>query len=285
MHTLKYTIFGPAMRVYSDWLFLFALYSSVNRLLAVRKTVSMSGRKNRRLHAGGKRCLWCGRRIILPGLLALVVISFLLVLPFRWLTPPSTAFMQHAKSSGLGGATPCAAIDWRWINWAQISPQIALAVIAAEDQRFPDHWGLDPQAISSAWQDRGERRMRGGSTVTQQLVKNLYLWPGQSWLRKAIEAWLALIVESSWPKQRILEVYLNVVQFDACTFGVETASRRYFDRSARYLSASQAASLVAVLPNPVRLKVDDNSEYLRNRRRWIQAQMQQLGGTDYLRNL
>lgn len=235
--------------------------------------------------AGEKDYARCGGRIVLPVLLALVAISFLLVLPFRWLSPPTTAFIQHAKSTGLGGAAPCGAIDWQWIDWSRISPEVALAVIAAEDQRFPDHWGLDPQAIFSAWQDRSDQWMRGGSTLTQQLVKNLYLWPGQSWLRKAIEAWLTLLVEASWSKRRILEVYLNVVQFDTCAFGVQAGSRQYFGRGAQYLSASQAAQLAAVLPNPVRLKVDDNSDYLRSRRRWIQQQMQQLGGTDYLRNL
>lgn len=224
-------------------------------------------------------------RTILLVLILAVTISFLLVLPFRWLPPPTTAFMQHAKSSGLAGAAPCAAVHWQWVEWPQISSHMALAVIAAEDQRFPYHWGLDPGAISSAWRERRDQRIRGGSTLTQQLVKNLYLWPGQSWLRKVVEAWLTVVVEWSWPKQRILEVYLNVVQFGVCTFGVEAASQHYFGRSARYLSVSQSARLAAVLPNPVRLQVGSNSGYLQKRRQWIQEQMSFLGGTSYLREL
>lgn len=219
-------------------------------------------------------------------LLSLLMISLLLVLPFRWLAPPTTAFILHARWTGLGGGPPCADIARQWVDWPQISPQIALAVIAAEDQRFPQHWGLDPQAISSALQDRTENgRVRGASTLTQQLVKNLYLWPGQSWLRKGIEAGLTLLVEFSWPKQRILEVYLNVVQFGACTFGVEAASRRYFHRDAQHVSAWQAARLAAVLPNPVRLRADGGSDYLQQRTRWIHKQMGLLGGTAYLRKL
>lgn len=225
-------------------------------------------------------------RAFVVALLSLLVISLLLVLPFRWLAPPTTAFILQARWTGLGSGQPCSDINRQWIDWPMISPQMALAVIAAEDQRFPQHWGLDPQAISSALQDRSENgRVRGGSTLTQQLVKNLYLWPGQSWSRKAIEAWLTLLVEFSWSKQRILETYLNVVQFGACTFGVEAASRQFFHLDSQNITAWQAARLAAVLPNPVRLRADGSSEYLQQRTRWILKQMGLLGGTAYLRNL
>jgi monofunctional biosynthetic peptidoglycan transglycosylase len=234
-----------------------------------------------------RNCRLCGiLRVAGLVLLSILLVLVLVVLPFRWIPPPTTAFMQQAKLFGLGGAQPCRRIDWRWVDQEQISPYMTLAVIAAEDQRFMQHHGIDLDAISSVVREhQANGRLRGGSTLTQQLVKNLYLWPGQSWLRKGIEAGLAVVMELTWSKQRILEVYVNVVQFGACTFGVQAASQRFFATSARHLSATQAARLAASLPNPVRLRVDNHSNYLDERVRWIRQQMRQLGGTGYLRQL
>jgi len=219
-------------------------------------------------------------------LLSLPVATLLLTLPFRWLAPPTTAFMLHARSAGLGGGQRCEEVDYEWVDWAAIASPMPLAAIAAEDQHFPTHWGLDINAIGSALQERRNNgRVRGASTLTQQLAKNLYLWPDQSWLRKGIEAWLAVSLELTWPKQRILEVYLNVVQFGACTFGVQAASRRFFHHDATVLNAWQAARLAAVLPGPVRYRVDHPGDYVQQRTNWILEQMQLLGGTGYLRAL
>jgi len=219
-------------------------------------------------------------------LVSVFVVTLLITLPFRWLSPPTTSFMLHAGISGVGTEQACASVNQNWVDWEQIAPVVPLAVIAAEDQNFPSHWGVDFGAISAAMKERrSEGRVRGASTITQQLVKNMYLWPGQSWLRKALEAWLTLSVEITWSKQRILELYLNIVQFDACTFGVQAASRRFFHRTASSLTGWQAARLAAVLPNPVRYRVDQPTDYVQQRTTWILQQMRLLGGTQYLRSL
>lgn len=224
--------------------------------------------------------------VLVIALVGVLLVSLLITLPFRWLQPPITSFMLQAEIGGLGSERQCTSINQEWVDWQQIAPVVPLAVIAAEDQNFPSHWGLDFGAISAAIRERqNEGRVRGASTITQQLVKNLYFWPGQSWLRKALEAWLALIVEITWPKQRILEVYLNVVQFAACTFGVGAASKYFFHRPAVSLTAWQSARLAAVLPNPVRYRVDQATEYVQQRTAWILQQMRLLGGTQYLQNL
>ena len=238
-------------------------------------------RRKRKNHR--KRRTW-GLLIII--FLSLPVVTLLSMLPFRWLAPPTTAFMLHAGSAGLGGGQRCKEVDYEWVDWEAIASPMPLAVIAAEDQHFPTHWGLDFNAIGSALQERRSNgRVRGASTLTQQLAKNLYLWPDQSWLRKGIEAWLAVALELTWPKRRILEVYLNVVQFGACTFGVQAASRRFFQNDAAALNAWQAARLAAVLPGPVLYRVNQPGDYVRQRTNWILEQMRQLGGTGYLQSL
>lgn len=212
--------------------------------------------------------------------LAWCLLSLLLVVPFRWLPVPSTSFMIQ---SWIGeSARP----DYRWVAYERISPHMALAVIAAEDQRFPTHNGFDTHEIRRALADyRAGKPLRGASTISQQTAKNLYLWPGRSAPRKLIEAWLTLLIEHTWPKQRILEVYLNVAQFGDNLFGVEAASQHYFGKSANSLDAAEAALLAAVLPAPGRYRVSAPSEHVRSRQRWIQRQMNQLGGPTYLRNL
>ena len=158
-----------------------------------------------------------------------------------------------------------------------------LAVIASEDQKFPEHRGFDFASIGDALEDRDKgRRTRGASTITQQTAKNLFLWPGQSWLRKGIEAYFTVLIEWCWPKRRILEVYLNVAEFGRGVYGVEAAGRQYFRKSAAQLGPYDAALLAAVLPNPIRLKASSPSLYVRSRQRWIVDQMAGLGGSSYL---
>lgn len=159
-----------------------------------------------------------------------------------------------------------------------------LAVIASEDQKFPSHWGFDMESINDAWEAR-ERRQRGASTITQQVAKNLFLWRGPSWVRKGIEAYFTILIEALWPKQRVLEVYLNIAEFGRGIYGAEAASRFFYGKSAARLTSADAALLAAVLPNPVRLKVAAPSAYVRARQTWIVAQMAKLGGVGYLRNL
>ncbi len=171
-----------------------------------------------------------------------------------------------------------------WVNMDEISPFMGLAVIAAEDQKFPEHWGFDVAAIEKALahNERHESRIRGASTLSQQTAKNLFLWDGRSWLRKGLEAGLTVGIETVWSKKRILTVYLNVAEFGEGVFGVEAAARRYFHKPASKLTSSEAALLAAVLPNPIRFKADAPSGYVRNRQAWIARQMRQLGGESYM---
>lgn len=172
-----------------------------------------------------------------------------------------------------------------WVSMDEISPSMGLAVIASEDQKFPDHWGFDVAAIEKAYShnERHENRIRGASTLSQQTAKNLFLWDGRSWIRKGLEAGLTLGMETVWTKRRILTVYLNIAEFGEGVFGVEAAAQRYFHKPASRLTAGEAALLAAVLPNPLRFRADAPSGYVRNRQAWIMRQMRQLGGEGFMR--
>ncbi|MEM1344474.1 MAG: monofunctional biosynthetic peptidoglycan transglycosylase [Pseudomonadota bacterium] len=175
----------------------------------------------------------------------LVLVAVLLwVAAYRVLDPPGGLYMAR-EAARLGG------LRHEWVGLADISPALVQAVIAAEDARFCRHAGLDFEAIRAAWQANAEGgTLRGGSTLTQQVAKNVFLWPERSWLRKGLEAGFALAVEALWPKARIIEVYLNVAEFDTGVFGAEAAARHHFGVGAAGLNASQAARLAAVLPDP-----------------------------------
>lgn len=215
------------------------------------------------------------------------VVSIFLVLIFRWLPPPTTSFIlqNHVRSlrTDQDGDT---LIRYDWVSYEAISPHMALAVVAAEDQRFPWHGGFDFHEIKKALQARAKSKpLRGASTISQQVAKNLYLWPGRSLLRKGLEAWFTMLIEMLWSKRRILEVYLNIAEMGEYTFGAEAASRRFFRKPATDLSRQEAALLAAVLPNPARYRVDAPSPYVRKRQAWILRQMRQLGGLSYLEDL
>ena len=161
-----------------------------------------------------------------------------------------------------------------------------LAAIAAEDQKFPTHHGFDLEAVQSALSDYEQGgSLRGASTISQQVAKNLYLWPGRSLFRKGLEAWFTVLLETLWSKQRILEVYLNIAQFGDRLFGVEAASQQFFGIAANQLSAEEAALLAAVLPGPEIYQVDQPSTEVLGRQTWILEQMEQLGGVEYLKKL
>lgn len=231
-----------------------------------------------------KRRLW-GRigRGLLTAVWSFVVVSLLIVLALRWLPlPASSVIAQHWVKAAWQGA----AFRYEWTPYRNISPHAALAVIAAEDQRFPDHYGFDFVEIQQALADQeAGRSLRGASTLSQQTAKNLFLWSGRSWVRKGLETWFTVLLELLWCKQRILEVYLNIAEFGEYTFGVEAASQRFFNKPAAKLTASEAARLAAVLPSPLRYRVDQPSDYVRKRQRWIEQQMQRLGGVAYLDRL
>jgi len=217
---------------------------------------------------------------------AFFVVSFAATLTLRWLRPPTTAFIVQARIAAFRADRANFHIRRQWVYWDAISPQAGIAVVAAEDQRFPAHHGFDLNAIGDALRSRAnEGRLRGASTISQQVCKNLFLWPGRSMLRKAAEAYLTLLLEVLVPKRRILEIYLNIAEFGDGVYGVEAASEAFFGKPSSALLADEAALLAAVLPNPKRLRADKPSIYVRERQRWIVEQMQQLGGPAYLSGL
>ena len=168
-------------------------------------------------------------------------------------------------------------IHYQWVDAKTISPQAAAAVIASEDQLFYQHSGFDLASIKSSIEEyRDGGKLRGASTISQQVAKNLFLVPAKSFLRKGIEAWFTLMIEIFWSKQRILEVYLNIAEFGDHLFGIEAASRTYFGIPAKNLNRSQAALLAATLPNPILLKAARPSAYVLGRQRWILRQMTHL---------
>lgn len=180
------------------------------------------------------------RRVLFRGSIWGFSILVFAVLVFTLLNPPTT-WTMYSESSRLGR------LDHQWVPMEEIAPVMARSVVAAEDANFCDHWGFDVKAIRAAIEAGASR---GASTISQQVVKNVYLWQGRSWFRKALETGITPFVEMAWSKRRILEVYLNVAEFDEGVFGVEAAARHYFGVGPENLSASQAARLATVLPNP-----------------------------------
>lgn len=223
-------------------------------------------------------CRW-----LLEWLLVLVALVLLLVISLRWINPWTSAFMVNASLSAFFSGDHRYSTHYQWVDLEQISPQAALAVIASEDQQFPFHAGFDFKSIREAVRHNAvSRHKRGASTISQQVAKNMFLWSGRSYFRKGLEAGFTLLIEWCWPKERILEVYLNVAQFGPDIYGVQAAAQHYFHKDARRLNRADSALLAAVLPNPVRLRVDAPSNYVLSRRDWISRQMAELGGTTYL---
>lgn len=242
--------------------------------MMMRKTRVVKSDSGPRVRAGkSRRRLRRSVRILTACVAFLIAGPVGLVLPWRWIDPPSTSFIEQARAEGRE-------IHHEWVGWAAISPHLPIAVVAAEDQNFPHHNGFDLESIRSAVQER--HRRRGASTISQQVAKNLYLWPGRSWVRKGLEAYLTVLVEALWPKRRILEVYLNVAEFGPGVFGVGAAAKLYFAKPASRLSAREAALLAAVLPSPKRMSANRPSQYVEKRVAWILRQAEQLGGPSYL---
>lgn len=231
---------------------------------------------------GWKRRFLVGLAWVLGLFLALNII---LVLVFRFVPVPASGLMVQRRVESWSSGKPYASRH-RWVPLEEISPSLGVAVIAAEDQNFTDHFGFDWQAIEKAVQhNEHSRRKRGASTVSQQTAKNLFLWSSRSWTRKGLEAWFTLLIEAGWSKKRILEVYLNIVEFGDGVYGAEAAARTYFGKPAKRLTPSEAALLAAVLPNPRKFKANAPSEYIRGRQGWILNQMRQLGGDQVVKDL
>ncbi|QIW16039.1 monofunctional biosynthetic peptidoglycan transglycosylase [Pasteurellaceae bacterium RH1A] len=206
-----------------------------------------------------------------------------LTLIFSLLPIPFSAYMAQQKISHLWQGQPYK-IQYQWASLDRIAWQMQMAVIAAEDQNFDNHFGLDLAAIESVLK-RKNKKLRGASTLSQQVVKNLYLWHGTSWVRKGIEVPLTLLTETVWSKQRILEIYLNIAEFGPGIFGVEAAAQHYFKKKASQLTMQEAALLAASLPNPHIYKVNRPGTIMRKKQDWIMRQVQNLGGRAYLGRL
>ncbi len=219
-------------------------------------------------------------------LLAFIIISFLAVLGLRWINPPTSSFMLQRQWHAFWNNEEQFELRYDWANWENISWTAKVAAITSEDQRFAEHWGIDLEQVQKAIEEskRGEN-LRGASTITQQTAKNMFLWPGQNFIRKGVEAYFTLIMELLWPKKRILEVYLNIAEFGNGIYGVEAASNRYFNTIPARLSKPQSALMVTALPSPRRYNLANPSPYMYRRQQWNLQYMNYLGNESYLNKI
>ncbi len=225
-------------------------------------------------------------QFIAVGIALLLALSAVPVLALRWVDPPCSSFMLQYSFRNRLSAKPNHPLQYQWVAWEDIATEVKLAVIAAEDQRFLTHRGFDFDSMYRAWRDhRGGKSLRGASTITQQTAKNLFLWPSRSLSRKALEAYFTVLIEISWSKRRILEVYLNIAEFGQGVYGIGPASRAFFHKGPSDLTLREAALIAAVLPSPLRYSVRKPSAYLLARMDWIIMQMRRFGSTRYLRGL
>jgi len=203
-------------------------------------------------------------RLLANALLTLIAVALigpvLAVIVYRFVAPPITILMVERMIQGQG-------LDHRWVPISQMSPALPRAAVAAEDASFCQHHGFDIHAIEKALKhdERRPGRIRGGSTISQQTAKNVFLWPDRSWVRKGFEAYFTVLIEAIWGKQRIMEVYLNTVEIGPGVYGVEAAAQRYFHLSAAALNPAQAARLIAILPSPLKWQAVDPGPYVRRR--------------------
>lgn len=218
--------------------------------------------------------------LLLKLILVILLITVGWAILYKYLNPPATPLMIMRYFGDNAG------IEKKWADYGSISDNMKLAVIAAEDQKFAVHNGFDLESIQDAIVDKLEGKdLRGASTISQQTAKNVFLWPGRSWIRKGAEAYYTFLIETLWGKKRILEVYLNVIETGDGVYGVEEAANIYFGKTAKNLTAEDSALIAAVLPNPVLMSPAVPSKYVARRRVWISRQMKNLGGQRYLRKI
>jgi monofunctional biosynthetic peptidoglycan transglycosylase len=199
----------------------------------------------------------------------LFVAQFLYILLLKWVNPPITATQIYNWYHGHG-------LKRDYVAWNDISMHMKLAVMASEDQLFLEHNGFDWKSIEKALKDKKRKRIRGASTISQQVAKNVFLWNGRSWIRKGLEVYFTFMIETLWGKKRILEVYLNVAEMGKGVFGVEAAARHNFKKSAKKLTRSEAAMIAACLPNPKKYTIKPASSAVRRRAPWVEQQMANL---------
>jgi len=220
--------------------------------------------------SGERRFPW--RRILWGTLVAIILVPAFVAALYAVVPIPVTPLMLIRAAGGAG-------IDKTWKPLSQISRDLQRSVIAAEDTTFCSHYGFEPEAIEKAWENnqRGGRTMRGGSTISMQTAKNVFLWPDRTFLRKGLEAGLTLYIETLWSKARILEVYLNVVEWGPGVYGAEAAARRHFGKTAAQLSAYESALLAAVLPSPLKWSPSKPGPYVQSRAAMLQGRAASLG--------
>jgi monofunctional biosynthetic peptidoglycan transglycosylase len=214
---------------------------------------------------------------------AWLLLSWLVIFILRFVPPLTSAVMLERQLSALIHGEKDFELHHHWVPWKKVSPWVPLAMVAGEDQKFPYHHGFDFDSIHDAIDAADDgKRLRGASTISQQTAKNLFLWNGRSFVRKGLEAYFTVLIELTWPKQRILEVYMNFAELGDGVYGVGAASEMYFHTSPDALGPAEAARLAAVLPSPRRLHADRPSAYVMRRAAWIQQQMNRLGGPGYV---
>lgn len=227
-----------------------------------------------------RRRVW---RWVLMVPVLLVLFSILQVGLLRFVDPPFSMVMAADQVGRLLRGPERTLLAHDWVDGDAMANCLPISLVAAEDQQFPFHRGFDLDAIAKARQhnERGGK-VRGASTISQQVAKNLFLWQGRSWLRKGLEAWYTGLIELLWPKARIIEMYANIAEFGDGVYGAQAASRQFFGRDASGLNANQCARLAAVLPSPKRYDAARPGPYVQRRARWIERQVRQLGGAAYL---
>ncbi|MBD1395992.1 monofunctional biosynthetic peptidoglycan transglycosylase [Pontibacter sp. JH31] len=226
------------------------------------------------------------RLITIKLLLSLFLLSVLWVLVYRWVAPPVTLHMVLRRAEAGMADKEDPTIHYKFVSLKEMSDQLPLAVVASEDQLFLQHGGFDYNAIADAFKrNQKGTNIRGGSTISQQVAKNVFLWHGRSYLRKAVEAYFTFLIEVIWGKERILEVYLNIAEMGDGVFGVEAACQKYFKKPAAAVGRQQAALLASVLPNPIRFSAARPSAYVLGRRARIARAMGRLGGTNYIKTI
>lgn len=220
---------------------------------------------------GPRRRRWRWKRLLwLPVLLA--AFSCLQVLVLRFIDPPVSMVMLWRYGEALGEADWSYRLHYQWRDLDQMAPSLPISLVAAEDQRFPDHNGFDLQAIEKARDHNAKGgRLRGASTISQQVAKNLFLWQGRSWIRKGLEVWYTVLIEALWPKERILEMYANIAEFGDGVYGAQAAAQKFWGKDAARLSPADSARLAAVLPAPRRYNAAKPGPYVQRRAAWISA--------------
>jgi monofunctional biosynthetic peptidoglycan transglycosylase len=217
-------------------------------------------------------------------LVVFFMFSFLQVLLLKWIDPLTSSVMFQREFNPFSSFEK--SISYEWYNYDDISKEIVLAVIASEDQNFPVHFGFDFDQIGKAFKEKNKRgSLRGASTITQQVAKNLFLWEGKSFIRKGFEAYYTILIEAFWSKRRIMEIYINIAEMGDNIFGVGVASKIYLKKIPAKLSKQESALIAAVLPNPTKFSVKNPSVYVKERQAWILEQMRLLGGLSYIKNL